>query len=64
MDAIRQLRGPGAVYQRGASFARRQPDGTLDELEQITPYIDAIGNLYCEMLMKNPNQQAAIFAVT
>ncbi len=63
MDAIRQLRGQGAVISVAHPLDTvRSQHWTLDELEKITPYIDAIETYNARCLTEEPNQQAAIFA--
>jgi predicted metal-dependent phosphoesterase TrpH len=63
MDAIRLLRAQGAVISVAHPFDTvRSQHWALDELEKITPYIDAIETYNARCLTEEPNQQAAIFA--
>ena len=63
MEAIRRLKAQGAVISVAHPFdSIRGQHWAFDELEKITPYIDAIETYNARCLTEGPNQQAAIFA--
>jgi predicted metal-dependent phosphoesterase TrpH len=63
MEAIRRLKDQGAVISVAHPFdVVRSQHWALEELEKITPYIDAIETYNARCLSEEPNQQAAVFA--